>query len=161
MKARYRSPEERGFALIEVLVGGVVVAVALTGLALMFAMGQSMVIAKGSERVQQYLAEEKLESIRDVFRNSTATSFPGLAAAKAGLQIDNPTAGQDGVETFTRVTNVYCVDKNNLSTPLSCTGGPTPSTLRVTVTVTRQVDQARGLDPDVILETVLVPAAFP
>lgn len=146
-----------GFVLLEVLIAGVVGAIALLGLALMFATGQSMVVGQGSERVELYLAEQKLEGYR-------ASGFPGVT----GLQTETITGGEAGTEKFNRVTCAYYVDKNTLlppggvTPPNPCAAGAATTAVRVTVTVTQGAISvlvatrvANAPDP-VTVETVLV-----
>jgi Tfp pilus assembly protein PilV len=135
---------QQGFALLEVLIGGTVQAIALVGLALMFATGQSMIVAEGSQRVELRLAEQKLEETR-------ALGFEGAAT---GTLTETLTTGQGGAESFTRVTCVYYVSDSTLGEPPAsgCTVGSFTSTLRVRVTVTPITYQADA----VTLETVVV-----
>ena len=137
---------QQGFALLEVLIGGSVQAMALVGLALMFATGQSMIVAEGSLRVELHLAEQKLEEMRVL----------GFAGAATGSVTEPPltTFGQGGAESFTRVTCVYYVSDSTLGEPPAsgCTVGIETSTKRVRVTVTPATHQQDA----VTLETVLV-----
>jgi Tfp pilus assembly protein PilV len=135
---------QQGSAMLEVLIGGTVQAIALVGLALMFATGQSMIVAEGSQRVELYLAEQKLEGTRAL----------GFAGAGTGSQTETLTAGQGAAESFTRVTCIYYVSDSTLGEPPAsgCTVGSATSTKRVRVTVTPSTYQADA----VTLETVLV-----
>ncbi len=135
---------QQGAILLEVLIGGTVQAIALIGLALMFSTGQSMIIAEGSQRVELYLAEQKLEALRSL----------GFAGAGTGPQTETIATGQGGAETFTRVTCVWYVSNTTLGEPAGsgCTVGSVTSTKRLRVTVT----PASYLGDAVTLETVLV-----
>lgn len=140
---------EDGAALLEVLMAGMVLGIAIVGIALMFSSARSSIVAEGDDRVASYLAEQKLENLRALgfaaVPLSPGSTCPGTTCYnEAGL-----TAGVDNTQTFTRVTAVDCVDINNLNNAVTC---PTPPLLkRITVTVTPQMRQA---DPEV-LQTVL------
>jgi len=137
-----------GTVLLEVMVGGTVAAIALLGLALMFANGQTLIVAEGSQRVELYLAEQKLESIR-------ALTFTSAAGAPGSSTETVTSMGQGGAQSFTRDTCVYYVADNTLGggpPGTTCTVGAATSTLRVRVTVTAATRQADA----VTLETILV-----
>jgi len=142
--AKKRTTGEDGYALLEVLVGGVVQAIALVGLALMFALGQALVVAQGDDRVALYLAQQKIEEARSL----------GFSAVAMGSHTDTVTAGQTAGQTFTRVTCISYVGDASLGEPPAggCAVGAGTSTKRIKVTVTPAQPQA---DP-VTLETVLV-----
>ena len=55
---------QRGVLIVEVLVAGVVFAVAIMGLVVMFGWGQTFVVAQGDDRVALYLAQQQIESLR-------------------------------------------------------------------------------------------------
>jgi Tfp pilus assembly protein PilV len=135
---------QRGAALLEVLVAGTVQAIALIGVAMMFSTGQGMIVAEGSERVELYLAEQKLENLR-------ALGFPG---AGTGSHTETLTTGQGSVQSFTRETCVYYVSNATLGEPAGagCAVGAATATKRARVTVTPANHQASA----VTLETVLV-----
>jgi len=139
--------DQRGVALLEVLMAGVILAIAIIGLAAMFSWGQSFVVAQGDDRVALYLAQQKIESLR----------ASGYSAAEAvisncggpGVANENLTAGAGGagnLQPFTRQTTVELVNDDDLTT-LACG----TNTIRITVTVT--VNMLQG-DP-VTLQTVL------
>src|SRR5207247_1723639 len=133
----------------EVVMTSVVLGIAIVGVALMLSSARSMVVAQGDNRVAFYLAQEKLENLRAqgfaAVPISPGGSCPGITCYnESGL-----TAGEDQVQTFTRVTAVDCVAKSDLNTAIAC---PTPQVLkRITVTVTPSMYQA---DP-VVMRTVL------
>ena len=56
----------RGTVLIEALVAGVVLAIALIGLASLFNSGQSFVLAEGDQRAGIFLAQQKIENLRSL-----------------------------------------------------------------------------------------------
>src|SRR5438093_12702821 len=72
--------DERGVALLEVLTAGVVMSIAMIGLALMFSLGASFVAAEGGERIALYLAQQRMEELRAI----------GLARATAEPAQDIP-----------------------------------------------------------------------
>jgi Tfp pilus assembly protein PilV len=137
---------QRGVALLEVLIGGSVQAMALVGLALMFATGQSMIVAEGSQRVELYLAEQKLENVRVL----------GFAGAATGSQTETLTTGQGAAESFTRVTCVSYVSNSTLGEPPpdTCTVGSVTATKRVRVTVTPATHQQDAVTLDTVLVNV-------
>src|SRR2546426_3889776 len=72
--------DERGIALLEVLTAGVVLSIAMIGLALMFSLGASFVTAEGGERIALYLAQQRMEELRAI----------GLARATAETEREIP-----------------------------------------------------------------------
>src|SRR3989442_3954852 len=64
---------ERGIALLEVLIAGVILSVVTLGLALMFSLGQSSVDAEGGERIALYLAQKRMEELRTMGLASAAS----------------------------------------------------------------------------------------
>jgi Tfp pilus assembly protein PilV len=137
---------QQGFALLEVLIGGSVQAIALVGLALMFATGQSMIVAEGSLRVELHLAEQKLEDMRVL----------GFAGAATGSQTETLTTGQGAAESFTRVTCVSYVSDTTLGEPppANCSVGSVTATKRVRVTVTPATHQQDAVTLDTVLVNV-------
>ncbi len=89
-----RLGDERGIALleVEVLTAGVVLSIAILGLALLFSMGSSYVAAEGGERVALFLAQQRLEELRAV----------GLARAVA--EAERPVPGFPGFLRSTTIT---------------------------------------------------------
>ncbi|TMF31927.1 MAG: hypothetical protein E6I30_11315, partial [Chloroflexi bacterium] len=65
--------DERGIALLEVLIAGVILSVVTLGLALMFSLGQSSVVAEGGERIALYLAQKRMEELRTMGLASAAS----------------------------------------------------------------------------------------
>lgn len=88
---RVRFNDERGTALLEVMVAGVILSIAMMGLALMFSLGSSFVTAEGGERVALYLAQQHLEELRAI----------GLARATTEAENDIP-----GFPGFVRSTTI-------------------------------------------------------
>jgi hypothetical protein len=121
--------------------------IAIVGVALMLSSARSFAVAQGDERVAFYLAQEKLEQLRA----SGFAAIPLNSGSCPGTTCYNEalTAGAANAQTFTRVTTVDCVAKNDFTTAIAC---PTPQVLkRLTVTVTSSVRQA----DTVVLQTVL------
>ncbi len=133
-----------GVALVEVLTAGVILAIAVIGLAVMFSWGQAFVVAQGDSRVALYLAQQKIESLR-------ASGYSAAEALKSNCggtpeADENLTAGVGNLQPFTRQTTVELVNDDDLTT-LQCG----TNTIRITVTVTANIMQA---DP-VTLQTAL------
>ncbi len=129
---------QRGVFIVEVLVAGVVFAVAIMGLVHMFGWGQTFLVAQGDDRVALNLAQQQIESLR----------ASGYAAAEVlnsncgGTPAVNETltAGMGNLQSFTRQTDVEYVNNADLSTPQCGT-----NTIRITVTVTPAMVQAFGV----------------
>ena len=116
--ARLRDPrsslhlgDERGIALLEVLTAGVVLSIAMIGLALLFSMGSSYVAAEGGERVALFLAQQRLEELR------------AIGLARAVTEAEGPVPGFPG---FLRSTTIAA------GTDLDG-GGDVPRTITVSV----------------------------
>src|SRR5437867_10193756 len=62
--SRWRVTDERGIALLEVVTAGLILSVAVIGLALMFSLGMSFITAEGGERVAIFLAQQRMEELR-------------------------------------------------------------------------------------------------
>jgi Tfp pilus assembly protein PilV len=77
--------------LLEVLTAGVVLSIAIIGLALMFSFGTSYVTAEGGERIAIFLAQQRMEELRAI----------GLARAIAEPERDVP-----GFPGFLRTTTI-------------------------------------------------------
>ena len=92
LRSRLRLGDEDGIALLEVLTAGVVLSIAILGLALLFSMGSSYVAAEGGERVALFLAQQRLEELRAV----------GLARAVA--EAERPVPGVPGFLRSTTIT---------------------------------------------------------
>jgi hypothetical protein len=117
---------QRGSALLEVLITGVIFAIAVIGLTSMFSLGQTFMVAQGDEWVALYLAQQKIEEL-------TGAEFSTVSPS---TQLSIP-AGVSGTQTFDRVTTVDCLDPANYTTPITCPTPPAPILVkRVTVTVT-------------------------
>ena len=130
---------EGGFAILESLMGSIMVALGIVGLSVMFSVGQTMILAQGDEWSGLFLAQQKIEE-------SIATGFTALAVATA---TDTVSVGESGTQAYTRVTTVACVQQADYTQVVSpC---PSPLAKRVTVTVTPTNAQLNA----VTLQTVL------
>jgi type II secretory pathway pseudopilin PulG len=112
-------PTEAGIAILEVLVAGVLLSIALVGIALMFSLGRTFVLGQGDQRVALYLAEQQLETLRtrghDNIQAGSTTEAAGTIA---------------GFPHFIRVTTVTALPDSDGS------GFAPPLQLTVTVTST-------------------------
>ncbi len=142
--ARCALRDQRGVALLEVLMAGVILAIAIIGLAVMFSWGQSFVVAQGDDRLALNLAQQRIESLR-AFGYTAAEALNSNCGGTPEAD-ENLTAGVGNAQPFTRQTAVEHVNDTNLTTPECGT-----DSIRVTVTVT--VNMLQG-DP-VTLQTVL------
>ncbi len=136
-----RGGSETGAALIEVLVTAVVVGIAATGIALMFSFGSTWVVAKGDDRVAEFLAQQKIEQLRGlgfwcIHVGGPATYNAVLAGCSASVATSQnyneggvTWVGADGTpaaapggdapfgRNFTRLTCVEYVSETNFSSP--------------------------------------------
>jgi len=135
--------DQRGVALLEVLIAGVVLGIAIIGLAILFSWGQAFVVAQGDNRVALHLAQQKIEQLR-ALGYSTVEAF-NLNCGGAPLANENLTAGAGNAQTFTRQTTVQLVDDADL-TSANCAA----NSLLITVVVTPAMLQA----DQVTLQTV-------
>ena len=88
--------DERGIALLEVLIAGVILSVVTLGLALMFSLGQSSVVAEGGERIALYLAQKRMEELRTMGLASAASEpEQGIPGFPGFLGRTTVTAGND------------------------------------------------------------------
>src|SRR5215813_7657095 len=69
---------EAGGALLEVMIGAVVVGISAIGVSLMFALGQTFVVNQGAERAALYLSQQKIEKL-------TGVGFDALTVGAATL----------------------------------------------------------------------------
>jgi Tfp pilus assembly protein PilV len=144
---------ERGIALLEVLIAGLVLGIAVTGLAMMFVRGQGFVVAEGDTRVALYLAQQKVEKLltdavaqpMDFVNNVPTgqtnagtcppTDYSSDATAQhcysetvsAGAGQTTPSTTQVDTKTYSRKTCVRLVQDNDTTLP-SENGDAAPST---------------------------------
>ena len=147
---------EKGSTLMEVVMASLVLGVAIVGVALMFSSARSMVVAHGDERVEIYLAQEKLENLRaQGFAATTPGAPPGVPCTAGVISCyyeTNLIAGEDTGQKFTRKTWVDCVVKDGFSIAPGTGNCPAEPVLkRLRVEVTSPMHQA----DIVVLQTVL------
>jgi len=155
--------DQKGAALLEVLIAGFLFGVALTGLALMYSSAQVWVVAQGDDRVALYIARQKVEQLRGLRVAKGLECVPTGGPGSEGEVFDadgtgscppviynetDVTAGVSGSQTFTRTTTVNCLDENYVSVS-PCPAEPVAK--QVAVTVISQMQQASP----VTLQTVL------
>jgi Tfp pilus assembly protein PilV len=110
---------ERGLTLAEVLVATVIIAAGFLAILTAFPQAMSGVQTGNDESTATFLAQQKLESLR-----AAAVNDPTLTSAtfNNGTTTEGYGSIPNGGQRYQRVTTV--------------TAGPTPTTKRVTVTVT-------------------------
>ena len=134
---------QQGFALLELLMGGVLLAIAVLALALMFSEGQSFAVADGDDRVALALAQEKIEHVRSLgFNCIPAPAGPGSPNTPIPVIGTCPDdANAQAARTFnetplgryvSRQTQVFCADPVTLAAAF--TGCATAKFIRVQVT---------------------------
>jgi Tfp pilus assembly protein PilV len=132
-----RSARQQGFAIIEVLITGIILAIATVGLALLLSRGQQFVIAQGDTNVALHLAQQKLERLSglgfsasivgDRTNGDGVVNGCGVAGTNsepcynetltAGLGQQTPTTTTTDTQTFTRLTCVRYVQDDNPELP--------------------------------------------
>ncbi|OGK78404.1 MAG: hypothetical protein A2X52_19820 [Candidatus Rokubacteria bacterium GWC2_70_16] len=164
---------QAGVALVEVLVTAVVVGIAVTGIALMFSLGNTWVVAKGDDRVALSLAQQKIEQLRGLTFNciflggpaAYTLPLPGCTATQnyneggaTWVGADGTTAPSPSSRGFTRLTCVEYVTDTDVASPAyaggstgsPCVAGAATNVKRITVVV--QPAQQREVDPPVTLQ---------
>lgn len=141
----------RGLALLEVLIAGVILGIAIIGLALLFSSGQSFVVAEGDERVAIYLAQQKIEKLRGLGFSAIPVGGSSLVTGCSNSPPTEPCYSESpvpGSPRYTRTTVVECVDPNSFAT-VTC--GDPITAKRITVTVDPQMAQADTITVDSVL----------
>jgi type II secretory pathway pseudopilin PulG len=170
-----------GLGLLEVLVTTLVVGIAAVGIALMYSVGNTNVVAKGDNRVALGLAQQKIEQLRSLTFNCIPVSGPTAAVPSNPLPCTATQNYSEGAawvtatgvaapapsdRAYARLTCVQYVDDLNFNSPAYAGGvagtpcpafslpllGPT-NTKRITVIVT---PAQREADP-VILQAWITP----
>jgi type II secretory pathway pseudopilin PulG len=146
-----RSAEETGFSLVEVLVAGLVIGVAVIGVSMMFGTGSAWVAALGEDRVGVGLAQQRIEQVRadTISRgwnsSSVTVAVPGKPIPPEAIDpancdvINDQPAGCRQIPKYQRVTCIQYVSDTDITSPAyssDCAAGEPTSTRRVTVTVT-------------------------
>jgi len=134
---------QQGFAILEILMGGLVLAIAVLGVALIFSEGQSFAVADGDDRVALALAQEKIEHVKSLGFNCIPTpagpGSPNTPMPVIGTCPDD--ANAQAARTFnetplgryvSRQTQVFCADAVTLAAAF--TGCATAKFIRVQVT---------------------------
>ena len=140
----------RGIALLEVLIAGAILAIAVIGLALMFSWGQTFVVAQGDDRVALYLAQQKIEALRasgfNLLQVGDETLVAGCPNAEPCYRETGIQAGAGGAQTFTRETRVDYVNNDLSTVPGECTpGGGATNIKRICVRVSPTTKSAFGV----------------
>ena len=179
-----RALDQRGMALLEVVIASVIIGITVLGVSLMLVRGTSFTASQGTNQAVLYLAEQKLERLRVLGFIGTPALGPTTSGANDGcadntepcynetdVRAGSVTGGQ--LQQFTRVTCVDYVPDSGPPYPSACPGGSpgtppawctdTPScTKRIRVIVTPVNQEAvAGADP-ITLEMILInpPEAF-
>jgi len=149
---------QHGFALLEILIGGAILAVAVVGIAFMFSEGQSYAVASGDERVALALAQEKIEHVRSLgfpcipapitspapnTVMTLVTGCPDNADTQAARTYNETPLGRYA----SRLTRVRCADPTDL-TPA---GTGCASAKIITVDITPNMHQARGVRVETVV----------
>ena len=175
-----RSLEQRGFALLEVLIAGIVVGITILGVSLMLTYGSAFTVSQGTSGVELNLAEQKLEKLRTLGFTGTPTLGPDGSGASDKCPNNEPCYKEETLQggavtngrqqSFTRLTCVDYVSDNGPPYPEACpstppgqpacwsdpSGGTLTCTKRVRVTVQPR-DQASIAKADsIVLEMILV-----
>jgi type II secretory pathway pseudopilin PulG len=137
---------DQGISIIEVLIAGAILAIMVSGLAILLSRGQEFVVGQGDTRVALHLAQQKLEKLGglgfsaafigdrtngDGVANGCAVAntnnepcynevFSPANATPDGLGLGQQTAAgaaAPGVQTFTRLTCVRYVQDDNSNLP--------------------------------------------
>lgn len=161
---RRRTSQQEGFALLELLIGGIILAFAAVGIALMFSQGQSHTVAVGDDRVALSLAQEKIEHVRSLgFACIPVPASPPAALAVVTCATSNSCspACADNTDTqaartyneaplgryVNRVTRVRCAD----TTQLTPAGSGCSSAKIITVDITPIMRQGRGVRVETVV----------
>jgi Tfp pilus assembly protein PilV len=88
--------------LLEVLIGGLIIAIAAVGVAKMFADGQTTIHHEGDHRVAVFLATQRIEQMRAM---GTAL-IPSVPVTET---VTLTPAGSDSRQVYTRTSMVVCV----------------------------------------------------
>ncbi|MGH7412341.1 MAG: type IV pilus modification PilV family protein [Candidatus Methylomirabilis sp.] len=141
-RALWRLGDQAGVSLVEILIAGLVVGVAVIGLALMFSRGNTYVFATGDDRIALGLAEQKIEQIRAA---GFGVANPGVVVTEPVTTEMVPTGTATKKRSFTRVTCIQYVDPANITSPAyasDCPAGAVTLTKRITVIVTPDQPEA-------------------
>jgi len=130
------APGQAGVALLEVLIGSVIVGIGAVGMALMLSNGQTFVGGEGTNRVALYLASQRIEEIRAIGFGA-ATANPTGSTGAAWVVENPPNCSPVAPATvctgtahprYARLTSVVCVDRDNFAVRVAC---PTPAVAKL------------------------------
>ena len=159
-----RARGQEGMGILEILIAGAVLALAVVGLALMFSEGQSYAVADGDDRVAIALAQEKIEHVRSLgFRCIPVPAGPGTADAAVAwvagcpddTNLDHQAARKFNETSVSglppryasRQTQTFCADPVTLA--VDPTGCGTATFIRVQVTPI--MGKARAVRVDTVM----------
>jgi type II secretory pathway pseudopilin PulG len=150
---------QSGFVLLEVLIGGVVLSIAILGIALMLSEGQSYVVADGDDRVALALARQKIEAVKNLgfgcIPLAATAGSPGVPQAaltgcpdtgetqSARTYNETALAAPYAARYTSRITLVLCADPSTLLPQDPCPSHPVGKLIRVELTP--QMAQARAI----------------
>lgn len=140
--------EETGVTLLELLIAGAVLSIAIVGVALMFSWGQTFVVGQGDDRIALYLAQQKIESLREQGFNDLQVGDETLTSGCPASPCYSETiqAGSGGNQSFTRETRVDYVSNDLSGVPTDCSPGEPASDIKsICVTVTPPTQSAFGV----------------
>lgn len=159
-RARAAARSEAGLAIVEVLVGAVVVGIAAVGIALMFGYGQTFIQAEGETRVAVQLARQRIEQVLASGFGATSGADPREEATPVDLGTISPSELRR--PGYQRTTTIASVCPTNFAIAGSDPGcAPAISQIEgklITVTV-RALDPGGNVDaniPPVSLTSVMV-----
>ena len=126
--------DQRGFALLEVVIASLIIGITVLGVSLMLVRGSAFVSSESTSQGELYLAEQKLERLRVLGFTGASVLGPSDAGATAGCATDtepcyNETL-QGGVvansklQSFTRLTCVDYVTDSGPPYPAACPSTP-------------------------------------
>lgn len=142
--------DQRGIALTEIIVAGVILATVVIGIALMFSRGKGDIDWQGERRIALTLAQDMIERIKAGSFDGVST-FNGLNECPptniSGTPMDG-TGGTPDYRNFRRQVTVEYVDDADFSIPPAI---PPSNSEKVTVTVSSTLNHFYG----VVLQTVV------
>jgi hypothetical protein len=131
--ARRAGGREAGVALLEILIAGMILTIAISGLAAMFGLGQSLISGEGHERVAAYLAEQKMEEVRTEGVDALPSSIDTTPS------VDTEAAGT--IPSFPRFARVTRIERETAAGQVDNSGVSPPKRITITVTpVDRESD---------------------
>jgi type II secretory pathway pseudopilin PulG len=130
--------DQRGIALLEVIIAAVIVGITVLGVSLMLVRGSAFTTAQSTNQAELYLAEQKLERLRILGFTGTPVLGPTDPGATDGCAdnkepcynetVQGGIVASGQLQRFTRLTCVDYVSDNGPPYPSACPSGP-PSQL--------------------------------